>query len=138
MPEEPLWLDRLVLNALHHQLIREYGGSPGIRDDGLIESALARPSQKWAHAENVDLPGLAAAYAYGLIRNHGFVDGNKRVGAATAGVFLMLNGLEIEAPEPELASTMLAVAAGEWDEETLASWIHEHVVPFSDDPAESR
>jgi death-on-curing protein len=111
----------------------EYGGSPGIREEGLIESALSRPRQKWAYEEGVDLVRLAAAYAFGLVQNHGYVDGNKRVGAAAMGVFLNLNGFELEAPEPELVSAMLAVASSEWDEDTLVGWLRERVVSFTED-----
>lgn len=132
MPEqEPIWLDRRIVDALHDRLIREYGGSAGIRDEHLIESALARPRQRWAYAEEADLFVLAAAYGYGLTKNHGYVDGNKRVAAAAVGVFLLLNGLELEVPGPELVSAMLALASGEWEEEILAAWIREHAVPFS-------
>ena len=83
----------------------------------------------------MDLPLLAAAYAFGLVRNHGYVDGNKRVGAAAMGVFLNLNGFELEAPEAELVSAMLAVASSEWDEATLTGWLRERVVPFSEHEA---
>ncbi|MGH7572434.1 MAG: type II toxin-antitoxin system death-on-curing family toxin, partial [Gemmatimonadota bacterium] len=109
--------------------------SPGIRDEGLIESALARPRQKWGYEEGADLALLAAAYAFGLVQNHGSVDGNKRVGAAAMGVFLNLNGFEVEAPEPKLVSAILAVASSEWDEGTLVEWFRERVVSFSDDEA---
>lgn len=129
---EPVWLTRLIIEALHDRLIREYGGSPGVRDEGLIESALARPRQKWAYTETADLSLLAAAYAFGLAKNHGFVDGNKRIGATAMGVFLGLNGLELEAPEPELVAAITAVAAGEWTEDHLAVWIREHVIPQGD------
>lgn len=115
--------------------MREYGGSPGIRDEGLIESALARPRQKWAYEKGVHLALLAAAYAFGLVQNHGYVDGNKRVGAAAMGIFLNLNGFEVEAPEPELVAAMLAVASSEWDEGTVAGWLRERIVSFAEDEA---
>lgn len=128
--QEPVWLDSAILEALHQQLVDEYGGSPGIRDPGLIESALDRPRNQWHHEENVDLPDLAAAYGWGFVKNHGFVDGNKRIGATAIGVFLGLNGLELEAPEPELVAAILAVATSEWTEADLAAWIRDHVVPL--------
>ncbi len=134
-PDEPRWLDRRVVDAMHGEQLREHGGSPGVRDSGLIESALARPRQRFAYDEDADLPRLAAAYGFGLVRNHGYVDGNKRVGAAALGVFLLMNGLELEAPEPELVSAMMAVASGDWDEEALAGWVRERAVVFEDSGA---
>lgn len=132
-PPEPVWLDRLILETLHDQLILEYGGTPGTRDAGLVESALGRPRNKWLYEENVDLSLLAASYAFGLAKNHGFVDGNKRIAATAMGVFLGLNGLELEAPEPELVSAILAIAKGEWTEDELAAWIRERIIPLEED-----
>lgn len=129
---EPVWIDRLILEALHHQLIRDYGGSPGVRDAGLIESALARPRNRWHYEVDVDLADFAAACGFGLVKNHGFVDG-KRIGATAIGVFLGLNGLELEAPEPELVSATLAVAKGEWTESDLAAWIRERTIPLREE-----
>ena len=79
---------------------------------------------------------MAAAYAFGLAKNHGYIDGNKRIAATAAGVFLAMNGLELDAPEPELVHAMVAVAAGEWTEEALAAWIRDRVVPLEAEPAE--
>ncbi len=123
---EPVWLDRGIVDTLHDLLIVEYGGAGGTRDGGLIDSALARPGNKAAYGQ-ADLPGLAAAYAFGLAQNHGYVDGNKRVAATAMGVFLDLNGLELVAPEPELVTAILALAAGELGEEELAEWIRAKV-----------
>lgn len=131
---EPVWLNRLILEALHDQLILEYGGSPGTRDAGLIESALARPRNRWLYEEDVDLPRLAAAYGFGLARNHGFVDGNKRIAATSIGVFLGLNGFELEAPEPELVAAIMAVAKGEWAEDDLAAWIRDRTAALPEAP----
>ncbi|MDX1661642.1 MAG: type II toxin-antitoxin system death-on-curing family toxin [Gemmatimonadota bacterium] len=125
---EPVWLDALILEALHQNLIAEYGGSAGVRDPGLVESALDRPRNKWHYEEDVDLPDLAAAYASGLVKNHGFIDGNKRIGATAIGVFLALNGYELEAPETELVAAILTVATSEWSEEELAAWIRDHTI----------
>ena len=89
---EPRWLTRRMLDVLHDAQLREHGGSPGTRDEGLLESALARPQHKFAYAKRPDLATLAAAYAFGLARNHGYVDGNKRTAFMAAYVFLGLNG----------------------------------------------
>ena len=99
-----------------------------MRDDGLIDSALSRPQNRWAYAKDVDLADLAAAYGYGLAKNHGFVDGNKRIGFMAMYVFLRLNGREIEADEPDVVRAMTAVASGEMGEDALASWLRQNVV----------
>lgn len=133
MPDgEPIWLTRRIVDALHREVIREYGGSADVRDEGSIDSALARPANLRHYEAGSDLPALGAAYAWGLAKNHGYMDGNKRVGAASMAVFLMLNGLELQAPEPELVAAMLAAASGEWDEATLASWVRANVAAFEE------
>ncbi len=129
---EPVWLDRGIIDTLHDLLIVEYGGAGGTRDGGLIDSALARPRNTAAYT-TADLPALAAAYAYGLAQNHGYVDGNKRVAATALGVFLDLNGLELVAPEPELVAVILALAAGELGEDELAEWVRGNVQARSGD-----
>lgn len=128
MRYEPVWLTRRMIGEIHHEQISEHGGSYGVRDDGLIDSALARPRNRWEYAEDVNLSGLAAAYGYGLAKNHGFVDGNKRVGFMAMYVFLRLNGVEIEAGEPEVVRLMTAVASGALGEEELAAWLKQSVV----------
>jgi death-on-curing protein len=120
-----------MLQALHEALLRDHGGSPGVRDDALLESALARPRQKFVYAEKPELPTLAAAYAFSLAKNHGFIDGNKRVAFMTAYVFLGLNGFDLEADEPEVATTMEGVAAGRVTEKALADWVRDHLRPLS-------
>lgn len=120
---EPRWLPRLLVDTIHEELIREHGGSYGIRDAGSIDSALSRARNRWAYEPTVDLPVLAAAYGYGLARNHGYVDGNKRVAFMALYVFLSLNGLELEVPEAAAVSTMTNVAAGALSEEELAVWV---------------
>jgi death-on-curing protein len=130
--EEPLWLDRSIVEALHAAQIREHGGQPGIRDEGLFESALARPRNVWSYDDSVDLAVLAAEYGYGLAKNHAFLDGNKRIGLVAANVFLLLNGFEIDAPEPEAVDVMLGVAAGSINSEEFAVWIRSRIVPFAD------
>lgn len=121
--DEPRWIERAVLDHIHAELIAEHGGSYGVRDSGLIESALARPRQRRAYEPEADLALLAAAYAYGLARNHGYVDGNKRVAFMAAYVFLRANGLELVAPEVEAYAVMIDVATGELPEEDLARWL---------------
>lgn len=128
---EPRWLSRRTLEAVHRELIQEHGGAYGVRDEGLIESALARPRNRLAYADAaVDLADLAAAYGYGLARNHGFVDGNKRAAFMGMYVFTGLNGFEIDAPEPEVVRLMEGVAGGEMSEPKLAGWIREHLAPL--------
>ena len=111
-----------MLDAIHQAQIREHGGSLGVRDEGLFESALARPQHKFEYAAKVDLGMLAAAYAFGLAKNHGFVDGNKRVAFMAAYVFLGLNGYDLDADEPEIVTIMEGVAASTMTESALAKW----------------
>lgn len=120
---EPVWLDRAILEAIHFDQIQEHGGRLGVRDEGLIESALARPRNKWAYEEACDLASLAAAYGYGLARNHPFVDGNKRVAFMAMYVFLGLNGWDLDAPEPEVVTVVNDVASRRLGEEELAAWL---------------
>ena len=127
---EPIWVSRRILDVLHDAQIREHGGSPGVRDEGLLESALARPQQKWAYAERPDLATLAAAYAFGLVRNHGYIDGNKRVAFIAAYVFLGLNGHDLDADEADVANTFERAAAGKVTERALADWIRTHARPL--------
>jgi death-on-curing protein len=133
---EPIWLTRRIVDALHQEVVREFGGTPDLRDAGSIDSALARPANLRLYETGTDLPALGAAYAWGLVKNHGYMDGNKRVGAAAMAVFLMLKGLELQAPEPELVAAMLAVASGEWDEATLAAWVRENVTLLEEEGKE--
>ena len=132
MPNEPAWLDRLILEALHADQIMEHGGSLGIRDEGLLESALARPQQKWHYEPRSDPATLAAAYAFGVAKNHPFIDGNKRAALVAAYTLLAVNGFELEAPEPEAVTLILGTADGSISEEDLASWIRSHLIPWAD------
>lgn len=126
MSEEPEWLSKEDVLRAHSRELRIFGGAPGIRDEGGLESALGRPLNKWQY-ENAELPELAAAYAFGIIRNHPFVDGNKRAGFVSMLAFLLLNKIEF-APEPlEAAAIILGVAAGEIDEAGLARWIRDNL-----------
>jgi death-on-curing protein len=125
---EPRWLSRLVVDVIHSEMLREHGGAPGVRQGGedLIESALARPRNRLAYAPESDLPALAAAYLTGLAKNHGYVDGNKRVGFACAATFLRLNGLRLTASEPEAFDTVVGLVEGRYSEEQIAAWIRSH------------
>jgi len=116
------WLSEDAVYAIHEIQITRFGGSPGARDKGLLSSALARPQNLAAYADP-DFAALAASYAFGIARNHPFVDGNKRVAAVAMGVFLSINGQRLTATPAELALTFLALAAGELSEDNLAAWI---------------
>lgn len=121
-----VWLRRATLVLLHDESLAEHGGASGLRDEGLLESALARPLNLVAYG-SPDVAELAACYGVGLAKNHPFVDGNKRAAFLAVGLFLMLNGKRLVATQAEATLTMLSVAAGEMDEATLAQWIREHV-----------
>jgi death-on-curing protein len=126
---EPLWLLRAWVDALHFQQLNRFGGLFGVRDEGAIESALARPRNQWEYAGERDIAALAAAYGYGLTRSHGYSDGNKRVGFMAMSVFLDLNGWSLEAEEAEVVVVMLGVAAGEMPETEFAAWVRCHLQP---------
>ena len=123
---EPRWLKMNQIVAAHGMLIEEYGGDSGIRDRGLLESAINRPRDKYYYGEP-SIFEMAAAYAYGLCNNHGFVDGNKRIGATAAAMFLALNGYGLQADQTELVVMMEGLASGETGEDVLAGWIEENV-----------
>jgi death on curing protein len=114
--------------AFHSNQIREHGGSLGLRDRGLLESALDRPRNKRHYEPETPLVELAAAYGFGIARNHPFVDGNKRVAFQAMYAFLRLNGFIIEADEPEVVRVILALAAGELDEPSLVDWLTNHTI----------
>ncbi len=128
---EPLWLRRAWVDALHFQQLRRFGGLYGVRDDGAIESALARGRNQWDYADERDIAALAAAYGFGLTRSHGYSDGNKRIGFVAMAVFLDLNDWELDAPEAEVVRIMLAVAAGEASEPDLTEWVRQHLRPVA-------
>lgn len=125
--DDPVWLSRLAVEAIHRELIREHGGRFGLREEGRLEAALARPRNRWTYGEDPDLAELAASYAHGIARNHPFVDGNKRLGLMAAYVFLATNGRELDAPEPEAVAMMVALSTGEASEETFAAWVRRHL-----------
>jgi death-on-curing protein len=130
--KEPVWLKREWVDALHFQQLQRFGGLHGIRDEGAIESALARPRNQWEYSEERDVATLAAAYGYGLTRSHGYSDGNKRVGFMAMAVFLDLCEFSLEAPEPEIVRIMLAAASGELQEHDFADWVRQHLSPLPD------
>jgi len=124
-PCEPLWITYEHAIALHSRQLRRFGGAPGLRDEGMLRSALERPVNKWTY-EQAEFPELAAAYAFGLAKNHAFVDGNKRIAFMSMMVFLRKNGIAF-APDPAQATTIiLALAAGEVSEESLTRWIRDN------------
>lgn len=122
------WIDRAGALAAHTEQLAQHGGPEGVRDNGALESALARPLNLGVYGEP-DAAALAAAYAFGIARNHPFVDGNKRTAAVVSVGFLFLNGFGFRAIEADLALTFQALAAGELGEEQMADWFRQHIVP---------
>ena len=123
-----VWLDPAVLHAVHEEQLAEHGGASGTRDAGLFASALARPENLAAYGEP-DAATLAAAYGWGLARNHPFVDGNERTAFVATELFLVLNGFELTADDAACVLTMLAVASGDMSEDDIAAWIRTHLAP---------
>jgi death-on-curing protein len=121
---EPEWLDTDIVLDIHAEQLAIFGGGDGMRDLGLLESALARPLNKFAYGET-DLAALAAAYAFGIARNHPFVDGNKRAAFGSMIVFLGLNGIDLDVPPEDATAIILEVAAGGIDEDGLARWLRD-------------
>jgi death-on-curing protein len=127
MPREPRWLSRTVVDAVHADQLREHGGLTGVRDENALESALARPQQKWTYArQTADIPTLAAAYAFGFITNHPYRDGNKRIGFLTMAIFLGLNGFELTATDEQVVTEIISLASGDVSEDTLTTWVRAH------------
>jgi len=126
---EPRWLVLVHILAVHSDQIQAHGGSLGLRDRGLLESALERPRNRFHYEPTSDLPSLAASYGFGIAKNHPFVDGNKRVAFQAMYLFLGLNGLRIDASEEEVVATTLSLASGDLDEPGLAAWLRDHVTP---------
>jgi death on curing protein len=124
------WIDRAVVLAVHEMQLAEHGGGEGLRDAGLLDSALARPEYLAAYGEP-DTATLAAAYGYGISRNHPFIDGNKRTAFVAVELFLRLNGWQLVANDSECVLTMLGVAAGDISEDAFAAWLRPRVVPRS-------
>ncbi len=136
---EPVWIGRDLVEAIHHRQLAEHGGPGGIRDEGMLESAINRPRQKFAYGgADIDIPALAAAYAYGMARNHPFVDGNKRTAYILCRTFLVLNGWDMVGSLVDRYPVFLALAAGELDEDGLAEWLRLNARPeqVSEDQAD--
>lgn len=129
MRRQPLWIDKRALLQLHAESLSTFGGATGLRDEGLLDSALNRPINQWLYDKSVDLATLAAAYGFGIAKNHAFVDGNKRAAFLAIGLFLAINDRRLRAEQVDAINTVLAVAAGSLDEQALASWIRKHSKP---------
>ena len=124
--KEPVWIDERDTLALHDRLLALHGGAVGLRDDGLLKSALARPQQHFAYGESPDIVDMAAAYTWGIVRNRPFVDGNKRTGFVVGGLFLELNGYRFTASEEEAAQMVLELASGNLDEAGYIAFLRAH------------
>ena len=120
---DPVWITRQTAMAVHGMQLAEHGGLPGLRDIGLLEAALGRPQQILHYEPEASLTKLASAYICGLIRNHPFLDGNKRTGFVLGAIFLGRNGSKLRSPQPETANVILEVAAGTWTEDQLTNWL---------------
>ena len=130
-PSEPVWVSRLVLDAVHLDQLREHGGLAGIREEDTLEAVLARPQQRWHYEPSSDLATLAAAYGWGLVTSHPYRDGNKRIAFLAMAIFLGLNDHEIEATQEEVVTTMVAAAAGQRSEADLADSVRQHLVKLA-------
>jgi death-on-curing protein len=122
---EPAWVTYDQVIAIHSRQLRRFGGAPGLRDDGLLRSALERPTNKW-HYEQAELPELAAAYGFGLAKNHAFVDGNKRIAFMSMVGFLRKNGVRFAPDQAQATAMILALAAGEVSEQSLSRWLRDN------------
>lgn len=122
----PKWVDRRALVLLHGETLAEHGGLPGLRDDGALDASLARPRHLHSYEPGSDLSHLAAAYGFGIVRNHPFNDGNKRAGFLAIGLFLARNGRELTAEPVEAIAVILRLAEGKMTESELASWVRQN------------
>lgn len=126
---DPAWITRLMVEVIHTDQLRQHGGKVGLRDAAMLESALARPQNKWVYETDGDSATLAAAYGFGITKNHPFLDGNKRTALMVIYTFLGLNHQELDVPEADAVLTMRALAAGEVGEEALSTWVRKNVSP---------
>ena len=126
---EPQWITPTMAMTIHADQIRQHGGAAGIRDQGLLEAALGRPRNRWHYDPGADLPALAATYATAMAGTHPLIDGNKRTAFQVMYVFAGLNGVRIVASQFEVVQLMIAVAAGETEEDAVADWLRRHVEP---------
>jgi death on curing protein len=124
--KQPHWISRRALLYLHSASLATFGGSTGIRDEGLLDSALARPQNRFHYAPESDLSELAASYGFGIAKNHPFIDGNKRAAFHSVGLFLSINECELIADQLDAIQTVISLAAGELSEEDFAVWIRNH------------
>jgi len=124
--KQPYWISRKALLYLHSASLATFGGSTGIRDEGLLDSALARPENRFLYAQEPDLPELAASYGFGIAKNHPFIDGNKRAAFHAVGLFLSINGFELVADQVDAIQTVMSLAAGGLTEEQFAAWIRKN------------
>jgi len=127
--QEPVWVEKKLVLLAHSRQLAEHGGSDGLRDETLLESALAKPQNVFSYEEGVDLCRLAASYAFGIARNHPFIDGNKRTALVISEGFLLFNGLRIVAPKEDKYVTFLHLADGSLTEVDLAAWFRQFAVP---------
>lgn len=125
--KEPVWIDERDALTLHGRLLALDGGAAGVRDLGLLQSALARPRHLYTYAQQPDIVGLASAYTFGIVRNHPFMDGNKRTGFLIGILFLELNGVRFTASEESAAKAIMSLAAGTLDESALTAWLRANV-----------
>jgi death-on-curing protein len=126
--DQPLWVSKKAVLAMHSEQLADHGGSDGIRDETLLDSALAKPLNVFDYADEPDIFRLAASYAFGIARNHAFIDGNKRTSLVVSITFLDRNGWDIVAPKDEVYFTFLHLAEGSLSEEQLADWFRKHAV----------
>jgi len=123
---EPIWIDERLIRTIHEEQLAEHGGMVGVRDDDLLAAALARPHNAFASGDAADLASLAAAYGIGLVRNHPFVDGNKRAGLIAVDLFLRLNGSRLTVTNAEAVIEIMALAVGERDDVAFTHWVRDH------------
>lgn len=126
---EPVWIDLRDALAIHQRLLALHSGATGVRDEGMLQSALARPRQLLAYGENPDIHQLSVSYMAGIVRNHPFIDGNKRVGFVVGVLFLEMNGYRFTASEEEATQAVMSLAAGTLTEATLLKWLRENSEP---------
>lgn len=130
--KEPLWIDKAAALAMHNRQLAEHGGGAGVRDEGLLDSALARAQNLFLYSEApVSLARLAASYAWGIVTNHPFIDGNKRAALVVSRTFLLLNGYNLVATQEEKYKAIIGIASGAWDEDRLAAWFEANTTQAS-------
>lgn len=129
--KEPVWILSEAVLAIHQILLAEHGGLPGLRDQKLLDSALARPRHRFSYGENTSIFELAASYSFGLAKNHPFIDGNKRIALTVAAVFIELNGHSLDAPEADAAIIYEKLASGLLTEDALSNWFRDSSIARS-------